>query len=507
MSDLHWWLCRRFWVAVQEFIFRKARPLDVPVPSDAGTPVGAVPFARQYPSVPIDGPVVAGHAPPDEFRRSVLFAKRIQLWLYRVLSPMQPGLPEVDADPFRALQRAFPRAYRTRYRAPRRPPELDGPVDLGALAVASPYACYLEADGAGSLQWDLMALADVECQPGLRVPAARVGFTVDAAAGRLRATTIASELGTSSPGDADWDASVRLALCAATTHLSLIRHFSWVHLAAGGPLAIATSDHLPSSHPLRRLLQPHVYATHFGNRIVTIDQMEPGGDFENIFSVTHRGMCEAFESTFDDFDLRMIEPDLDVARRGIAGLPFAMPALENRQALMRVIRAHVERYLAVYFDGEDALRGDAAVEAWLEGLERMIPHGVRGITGSPITWSGLVTLIATFVYLATVEHEIVGSGLWDYQLWSDVQPVRVAADGLRPPLDVYQRLVGWNFSLNVERTALLTDFSALALDARGADAFRRFRDDLITLQQSMNATGRGESWRMEPRFLKANINY
>ena len=80
----------------------------------------------------------------------------------------------------------------------------------------------------------------------------------------------------------------------------------------------------------------------------------------------------------------------------------------------------------------------------------------------------------------------------------------VPADGTRPPLDVYQRLVNANFNLNVHRTALLSDFSDLALDLGGAEAFQTFRADLLGLQSG--STDPGERWRMEPKRLKANIN-
>jgi arachidonate 15-lipoxygenase len=62
-----------------------------------------------------------------------------------------------------------------------------------------------------------------------------------------------------------------------------------------------------------------------------------------------------------------------------------------------------------------------------------------------------------------------------------------------------------NFNLNVHRTALLDDFSTLALDAKGADAFRAFRSDLLELQRSLDATP-SAPWRMDPKRLKANIN-
>ena len=103
---------------------------------------------------------------------------------------------------------------------------------------------------------------------------------------------------------------------------------------------------------------------------------------------------------------------------------------------------------------------------------------------------GAVLLLSTLIYLTTVEHEIVGSGVWNYQLWSDAQPVRIYRNGERQPLDVYQRLVNANFNLNVHRTPLMSDFSSLALDGDGADAFRRFRSDLADLQRDGRRAGR-----------------
>jgi arachidonate 15-lipoxygenase len=114
-------------------------------------------------------------------------------------------------------------------------------------------------------------------------------------------------------------------------------------------------------------------------------------------------------------------------------------------------------------------------------------------------------LLATIIYFTTVEHEVLGSGVWNYQLWPDVQPPRVYASGERLPIDVYARLVNANFTLNVARTPLMSDFSPLALDARGAHAFTAFRDDLTALQRDLDAAPT-TGWRIEPRRLKANIN-
>ena len=505
-TDAMWRLRRAFWNGLALFKFRGNTPARIGPPRP-GRRLGWVPLDWKYPGIAVREILVADRVPGDEsFLPKRLFA-RLQAALYGIFGPMQPGLPPVAEDPVRALDGAYTAAHRRQFPAPVRPREYQGEPDLGALAVASPYACYLEAyrngSGGGRFRWDFRALDGFDRHPGLRPVGAVVEFT--AADGGLTATRIDSDAGSSRPGDADWPLAQRLALCAATTHLSLVRHFNGVHLACGSPMALATRNELPVAHPLRRLLWPHVFGTQYSNEMVTMDQMMRGGDFESIFSFTHGGTCALFEATHDDFDLASVHPALDAARRGIAGAGFATPALDNRTALYDAIERHCRRYLAIYYSSDAALAADPPYGAWLNALDRAIPNGVRSVAGPGVTLDGAARLLATLIYLATVEHEIVGSGVWDYQLWTDVQPVRVARSGKREPLDVYQRLVNANFNLNVHRTPLLTDFSPLALDPAGADAFRRFQADLIALQADLDRQPPAP-WRMEPQRLKANIN-
>ena len=175
-------------------------------------------------------------------------------------------------------------------------------------------------------------------------------------------------------------------------------------------------------------------------------------------------------------------------------------------ALYEVILAHTTRYLALYYRSDDDIANDQALGAWVSEVDSSLPNGVRGICGDAIDLSGVARLTATIIYLATVEHEITGSGLWDYQLWPDLSPVRMYTDGRRLPLDVYQHSVNANFNLNVHRTKLLDDaLPLLAIDERGEAAMRQFQQDLLALQFELDRTP-AAPWRMEPRNLKANIN-
>src|SRR5262249_35574560 len=156
--------------------------------------------------------------------------------------------------------------------------------------------------------------------------------------------------------------------------------------------------------------------------------------------------------------------------RGIANRSFDTPAFANRLGLFNVMLAHAVRYLRAYYDSDEELRADESFQNWLAELDRLVPNGIRPLSGDAVSIESAARVIAAFIYLATVEHEILGTGLWNYQLWTNVQPVRIYRNGQRETIDVYQRLVNANFNLNVRRARLMQDFGYLALNRKGADA-------------------------------------
>ena len=500
-----WPVRKRFWDQIAIRKFRANRPAVIPVPSDDGQSINAVSLASQFPGIPIPNIRVADHVPADEASTLKYYFYEFQVAMYGALAPMQPGLPSIDSNPQKALAEAYTTAHRRCFPAPVMPEEYQSAVDLGSLAVAGPYACYIERSPEGGYQWDLRRLARYEHHDGLRSCGMRTLFRVNEPARKLEAVQIDCELGSYKPGASNWELATKIALCAVTTHLSLVRHFNWVHLAAGGPFAIATRNCLPANHPLRRLLWPHMFGTQYSNQIVTKGQMAKGGDFETIFSFTHAGMCKLFEESYEEYDITVLHPARDGASRGIRNAGFDTPALVNREAHFDVMCAHARHYLGLYYASDSELRKDASFVAWTDALGRMIPNGISKLLGDEIKIESAVQLIAAFIYMATVEHEILGTGLWNYQMWSHIQPVRVYKNGQREPIDVYQRLVNANFNLNVSRARLLQDFSYLALDTRGAAAFRKFKEELEALQVRLEKEPFAH-WKIYPQILEANIN-
>jgi Lipoxygenase len=499
-----WSLRRTFWNLLSVVKFRANLPRTAPEPVADRRPVRTRPLKDRYPGIPISKIPVHDHIPPDETMKARLLFTKVQAWLYRVFPPTQPGLPEIDPDPRRAVDRAITWGHTWQLRRPDVPPEYEEPVDLGHLAVAGPYACYLRAAGDG-YEWDFDFLKGYEHHPGLRSLACRVVFRVEEDAERLSAVEIESELGVSRPGDGPWVEARRIALAAATNHLSLIRHFNWVHLAAVASFATATRNTLPADHPVRRVLWPHMWGTQYSNELVTKILLMKGGDLESVFSFTHSGLCDLFDDSYGRFDILVMNPVADAEERGILGGGFALPYLENRAAHYDVFHAHADRFLRLYYDSDDAMRADSDVQAWVEGLERHVPGGVGKLLGKEVTLDGIIRLVAGFIYFGSVEHEVLGTGLWDYQLWTHVQPTRIYRSGRRESVDVFQRLVNYNFILNVRRSPMCSDFSVMARDPAGKQAFRTFLEDLRALQARLDKE-EPAPWKVCPEILESGVN-
>ncbi len=509
-----WFLRKWFWIGLAWFKAVMNKPLDIPVPGlGAGRPpLVPVPLAQAIPGLPIDKVLACPQAqiPADERSASKTGFYKLQVWLYRAFSPMQPGLPSISTDPDRALRGAYTWLHRRRFGPPVLPAEYLGSPDLGALAVRGPYACYTRRSADGRFEWDLQSLADHEHHPGLLRLGVTVHFELLVAERALRAVRIDSVLGSLAPQDKGWELAKKLALCSATTHLSLVRHFNWVHLACGAQLAVATRNTLPPQHPLMRLLWPFIYATQQSNDTVTRGQMLPGGDFDTVFSTSFAGMCSLFDATWAACDFCINDPAQDAQARGVLHQGFDTPTEDNLAALFDVMHAHARHYLALYYPhaaqggGAEGLRDDAAVRAWLDALNSLVPNGVV-VTSADVTLERLARLVARCIYLVSAQHEILGGFLWNYQLWTHRQPVRVYASGQSEPLDVYQRLVNANYNLNVHRRALIGDFGYLAPDALGAGAMQRFSQQLQALQAAMEHEP-WAVWKLYPDALKVNIN-
>ena len=279
------------------FKLAKKRLIEPPPELHEGM-IPLVPFAEvPHLDLPLERVRTFGRLPESEKRGSTRALVHLALWLTRRFSPMQPGVGEIDDDIEHTLGRHVAKGYRKAFRAPVRPAAFAGPdPDLADLAVRGPYALFLERDDTGDLHWDLRVLGRAEHHPDLCNLGLRVVFGQNGG-GPLRALRIESdELGTVLPGEHAWSQASRLAVCAATTHVALTRHFNYVHLVAADHWDTVARSELYFDDPFFRLLWPHISNSLCTNYGITRVQMYPDGEFVDI-TASPTAACSSTSTT------------------------------------------------------------------------------------------------------------------------------------------------------------------------------------------------------------------
>jgi arachidonate 15-lipoxygenase len=355
-------------------------------------------------------------------------------------------------------------------------------------------------------EWDLRELSSYESYPDLYEPWAHVLFQFHEQDATLKPCRIECQLGTIVPDDPEWPLASRIAVCAATTHTALIRHWTWTHLVGGELFAFATRTKLSDSHPLYRLLWPHQVGTQASNRLATLGQLVPGGDFEAVYSLTYKGLCHLISKSTATFRLGSFDPREDRHHRDIGGI-VPTPTIDNCKRLFRIMQAHAYRYFRLYYTDE-AIRYDDQIQDWLGELDRLLPNGL-GLPPVKLGCASLANVVAKLMYMECLHHEQVGTQCWNYQLWAHTHPVRVYRDNRRVPEDVYQRLVNTNYVLNIVRTPLLSDLTNLALEGGRMEeakrVFRVFTDRLRAVEHAMEQEP-WAPWKIYPVQLEVSIN-
>jgi hypothetical protein len=512
-APISWRLRRRFWAHWQTFRYDLSKPKQMQRPEDNTRIIGLKPFCEIYPELPMKNILVFDELPGVERNLGMRVLVALGLFLNRFYPQMQRGLPEIDADIDKALADALLPIYRDTYRVPAKPEVYtkEGAPELGDLAVEGPFSIFIERDTPDTLKWDFEFLERYEHYPELHSLAVKVIFSDPQGKGRPVPQRISSNaFGEVTRDHPQWDQSALLAICAASTHLALTRHFNYVHLISGNHWDVITRNYLPTDHPLYLLLWPHILDSCYTNYGVTRTQMLPDGDFVNMFSFTHKGLMDYFDDMHLKYDVRMMDPQSDWERRGLGDSLVDKPSHDNLLELFAVMHGHAGRYIYQYYASDAALRKDDEVIYWLRKLHETIPNGIPPELISHPSRAGLARFIGSYIYEGSTVHTLAGTNLWDYQLWMDKNPVRIYKNGQRVPLDVYQRVLNNNFALQLDRDPLFGDYRDIVSDQKGRRLFARFNMECRKLQVKYDLmrwkTADHSIWRMEPKNLDISMN-
>jgi hypothetical protein len=298
------------------------------------------------------------------------------------------------------------------------------------------------------------------------------------------------------PGDAAWPMVQEVALCSLLTHLTVWRHGMQYHVGGLGPMAILTHN-LPPSHPVRRLLAPHIDQTAATNYHTHLTLRGRGFDVTG-FSFSYVTILKYYDDGVRSFDLCELDVRRSRARRGV---PEGIGPEYLAQSLRYwdLIAEYVAEYVGYYYASEARLADDKALGTWFEEIDRWVPNGVSRYTGD-LTRDGLIRLCTLFIYSVTVEHE--ENTQWKYAPF--LAPT-VHADGTGPSVGEVQTVMNFQFVISSAQNKVVRDFSYLAADAGGAAIMKGFFAKLGRLE--LEIAGQPDRfWRVLPSELEASVS-
>jgi hypothetical protein len=510
---LYRWLIGTF--TAKGFTSHEVWPLEVP----SDDHLDAKPLAAELPL--LYGTETFPHAEHATAR-----ARKVRL--RGLLLPLVSRIPAPKTAPIATdLPGLLDEIYPDRYRAiwpqpPILPPELEADDMLAALAVRGPFAMYLQnastldradqdANGVGpdEFVFDMRCFDGYEPKIGLLAPGGLAIFTVEN--DHLRTRGIRYENRLHEPGDSGFDRSRRVLLCALNTHLTTLLHNVTVHLAYVNPLAIASTNELPTDHPIRRLLHPAFHTALVGNyELAKFQIIGRRGFATTLFSHDYPTLVRMINEHLERFRPADLDPEVAFERSGLGGATIALPFWDDQLALWRIARDYVDAYVGNYYADDAAVADDPDLREWLEALDRLFPGGLYDdhgylTAGAPLTRSMLTRVCATVLHTSSTTHDVVNNAVWDYSTLNHVVPT-VVPESLEPQdvrlsFDLMNTIIGTWKPYN-----MLTDgISVLALDEDGRRIMDEYVTDLVDRQEVMDNEPR-RAGRTYPNDLNPSVS-
>ncbi|GMF43620.1 unnamed protein product [Phytophthora fragariaefolia] len=208
-----------------------------------------------------------------------------------------------------------------------------------------------------------------------------------------------------SPGE--WQLA-KMAFHATEVNFQQMRHFVETHLISV-PVQVEMMRSLATEHPIYALLDYHFFADFGMEYFARRELLSPGTPYDQ---VTGYGAIGSLRAVMREFETTSIDLDLptDLAAREMEFLPdYRLNRYGTKY--YNAIKTFVRKYIQAYYPNEDAIQGDAELQAWA-ARSSCLEH----IHGFPSTISSsdvLVRILTHFIFQNAFKHHFMnGLASW-----------------------------------------------------------------------------------------------
>ena len=360
---------------------------------------------------------------------------------------------------------------------------IEGWADAGSdaawarLFVQGPLAGHLVRDGTEYLL-DCSPMRGLRPHPGL-VPLGCRGAVRNESAGLVPAWVELEDGQKVRPGDADWERAKLIFACAMQTWTVIVAHLVHVHYLTTGAFAAAAQLALPWSHPMRRLLEPHIAGTLLVNWRANHNLLGATGAVQSAYTYPIDELQKLISRGVEAFDPTLYDLPASLEKRGLNDLVKAgrYASAEDGLLIWETFQRYVRRYVGVYFTSDAQVLADAGLQAFATELKRLTVHPPK-----IDSIDALCSVMTRHLHIATVIHKQVGGMAWDFMTMPWFMPHRLreasTIDDMLPYREESEANLIAKWSTTPMSWPLCRDWTSWAMDEAGAAAMRALQEDL-----------------------------
>jgi len=201
--------------------------------------------------------------------------------------------------------------------------------------------------------------------------------------------------------DPEWEFSKLVLRSSGFTVGTFSEHALQTHFIWSNSIVTAARVGLPINHPIRRLVNPHVFHAANANEFGVYLLLNDRGMFHRGSAFTHGGIAQMAQEYLSSYKFSTFRERLEQKQLTKLQSPF----VEDGFAIYSLIQDFVSRYVLNYY-GEQLLLGESEnpelVIFWSH-VNRLIPNGVP-----ELSFDSLINVLTEFIFQVSAYHTLTG---------------------------------------------------------------------------------------------------